>query len=111
MYPVPGHPPAWRSRLVLFLMFVAFATPALRAVWLQLWPRGLDLADADGAVLPDVIVAVMIDEPPAGGHYGGTVAAPVFAAVVQDTLRALNVAPDAPVDDIIVPLEAVDEEP
>jgi cell division protein FtsI (penicillin-binding protein 3) len=60
---------------------------------------------------PRVIVAVMIDEPSAGGHYGGTVAAPVFAAVVQDTLRALNVAPDAPVDDIIVPLEAVDEEP
>ena len=60
---------------------------------------------------PRVIVAVMIDEPSAGGHYGGTVAAPVFAAVVQDTLRALNVAPDAPVDDIIVPIEAVDEEP
>jgi hypothetical protein len=35
----------------------------------------------------------------------------VFAAVVQDTLRALNVAPDALVDDIIVPLEAADEEP
>lgn len=62
------------------------------------------------ASAPRVIVAVMIDEPSAGGHYGGTVAAPVFAAVAQDTLRALNVAPDAPVSDIIAPLEATDEE-
>jgi len=62
------------------------------------------------ASAPRVIVAVMIDEPSAGGHYGGTVAAPVFAAVAQDTLRALNVAPDAPVGDIIAPLEATDEE-
>lgn len=62
------------------------------------------------ASAPRVIVAVMIDEPSAGGHYGGTVAAPVFAAVAQDTLRALNVAPDAPVNDILAPLEAGDEE-
>jgi cell division protein FtsI (penicillin-binding protein 3) len=43
---------------------------------------------------PRVIVAVMIDEPSAGKHYGGEVAAPVFSDVVQQTLRTLNVAPD-----------------
>ncbi|MCA1856373.1 penicillin-binding protein 2 [Massilia oculi] len=52
---------------------------------------------------PRIIVAVMVDEPTAGGHYGGLVAAPVFAAVTQDVLRALNVHPDAPVGDIIAP--------
>jgi cell division protein FtsI (penicillin-binding protein 3) len=31
---------------------------------------------------PRLIVAVMIDEPSAGKHYGGDVAAPVFAAVM-----------------------------
>jgi cell division protein FtsI (penicillin-binding protein 3) len=59
---------------------------------------------------PRVIVAVMIDEPTVGGHFGGTVAAPVFAAVTQDTLRALNVAPDAPVTDIITSAGTAEDE-
>ncbi len=45
---------------------------------------------------PRLVVAVMIDEPSAGQHYGGAVAAPVFSKVVEGTLRALGVAPDAP---------------
>jgi len=46
---------------------------------------------------PRLIVAVMLDEPTAGGHFGGDVAGPVFAAVTGQTLRAMNIAPDAPV--------------
>lgn len=53
---------------------------------------------------PRIVVAVMVDEPGAGGHYGGRVAAPVFANVTRDVMRLLNVAPDAPVDDIIEPV-------
>jgi cell division protein FtsI (penicillin-binding protein 3) len=45
---------------------------------------------------PRLIIAVMIDEPRAGQHYGGAVAAPVFAAVMASSLRTLGVAPDAP---------------
>ncbi len=45
---------------------------------------------------PRLIVAVMIDEPSAGQHYGGAVAAPVFAQITEGALRALGVAPDAP---------------
>jgi cell division protein FtsI (penicillin-binding protein 3) len=45
---------------------------------------------------PRLIVAVMIDEPSAGKHYGGAVAAPVFAAVMASSLRTLGIAPDAP---------------
>ncbi|HRP97145.1 MAG TPA: penicillin-binding protein 2 [Rhodocyclaceae bacterium] len=45
---------------------------------------------------PRLIVAVMIDEPSAGQHYGGAVAAPVFARITEGALRALGVAPDAP---------------
>jgi cell division protein FtsI (penicillin-binding protein 3) len=45
---------------------------------------------------PRLIVAVMIDEPSAGQHYGGTVAAPVFAQVMQGALRLLGVPHDAP---------------
>jgi len=58
---------------------------------------------------PRIIVAVMVDEPTEGGHFGGRVAAPVFAAVTQDTLQALNVAPDAPVTDIIAPIGEEEE--
>jgi cell division protein FtsI (penicillin-binding protein 3) len=43
---------------------------------------------------PRIVVAVMIDQPSLGGHFGGDVAAPVFSQVVQQTLRLLNVAPD-----------------
>jgi cell division protein FtsI (penicillin-binding protein 3) len=43
---------------------------------------------------PRIVVAVMIDQPSVGGHYGGDVAAPVFSSVVQQTLRLLNVPPD-----------------
>jgi cell division protein FtsI (penicillin-binding protein 3) len=43
---------------------------------------------------PRIVVAVMIDEPTSGGHYGGDVAAPVFSTIVSETLRALNIAPD-----------------
>lgn len=45
---------------------------------------------------PRLIVAVMIDEPSAGKHYGGDVAAPVFASVMSSSLRTLGIAPDAP---------------
>jgi cell division protein FtsI (penicillin-binding protein 3) len=45
---------------------------------------------------PRVIIAVMIDEPSAGEHYGGTVAAPIFARIASDTMRTLRVTPDIP---------------
>ncbi|MDR1709507.1 MAG: penicillin-binding protein 2 [Candidatus Accumulibacter sp.] len=45
---------------------------------------------------PRLVVAVMIDEP-AGAHYGGDVAGPVFSAVMGGSLRVLGVRPDAPV--------------
>lgn len=45
---------------------------------------------------PRLIVAVMIDEPSAGQHYGGDVAAPVFSSVMGNSLRTLGIAPDSP---------------
>jgi len=51
---------------------------------------------------PRVVVAVMIDEPTEGGFFGGVVAAPVFSATVQQTLRVLGVAPDVDVRPHIV---------
>ena len=50
---------------------------------------------------PRIVVAVSIDEPSAGGYYGGAVAAPVFSDIVSSTLRRLGVRPDAPVDSLV----------
>ena len=50
---------------------------------------------------PRLVMVVMIDEPSAGGYYGGVVAAPVFSKVMQEALRLLNVPPDDPVMPIV----------
>jgi cell division protein FtsI (penicillin-binding protein 3) len=56
---------------------------------------------------PRLIIAVMIDEPATGRHYGGQVAAPVFAQVMQGALRLMAVPHDAPLDPI--PADEADE--
>jgi cell division protein FtsI (penicillin-binding protein 3) len=57
---------------------------------------------------PRIVVAVMIDEPSAGRYFGGDVAAPVFSATVQQSLRMLGVQPDMNVKPQIV-VQAVEE--
>ncbi len=57
---------------------------------------------------PRVIVAVMIDEPSAGKHYGDDVAAPVFSELVQQALRMKGVRPDMSVKPQII-TQAVEE--
>ncbi|WP_338770876.1 penicillin-binding protein 2 [Massilia sp. METH4] len=52
---------------------------------------------------PRFVIAVMIDEPTQGGHYGGQVAAPTFAKVAENALRAMNVPPDSTVTEIVAP--------
>lgn len=44
---------------------------------------------------PRLIIAVVIDEPSEGGYYAGMVAAPVFAQIMENSLRKLGVPPDA----------------
>ena len=45
---------------------------------------------------PRLVVAVMIDEPTGGAHYGGDVAGPAFSQIMGGALRTLGVPPDAP---------------
>jgi len=51
---------------------------------------------------PRIVVAVSIDRPTAGSHFGGQVSGPVFSAIAGDTLRTLNVPPDMPVKQLVV---------
>lgn len=57
---------------------------------------------------PRLIMAVMIDDPSSGEYYGGTVAAPVFSAVMADALRMLAVPQDAPNDNVVIPGDVED---
>lgn len=51
---------------------------------------------------PRVVIAVMIDEPNAGEHYGGSVAAPVFSQVMEGALRILDVPFDQPWPNLVI---------
>ncbi|EGG93730.1 Cell division protein FtsI (Peptidoglycan synthetase) [gamma proteobacterium IMCC1989] len=44
---------------------------------------------------PKVIAVVVVNEPSRGQYYGGEVAAPVFATVVERSLQLLQVPPNA----------------
>jgi cell division protein FtsI (penicillin-binding protein 3) len=63
---------------------------------------------------PRLIIAVMIDEPNTANdqYYGGVVAAPVFSAVMGESLRILAVPQDSPNTNIVIPsdeAESVDD--
>jgi cell division protein FtsI (penicillin-binding protein 3) len=58
---------------------------------------------------PRFVIAVMIDEPTTREHYGGQVAAPTFAAVASNALRAMNVPPDSAITEIIIPTNNAQE--
>jgi len=45
---------------------------------------------------PRLVAAVIIDEPDEGEYHGGQVAAPIFASVMREATRILNIAPDYP---------------
>jgi len=64
--------------------------------------RALFIGFAPGKA-PKMIVAVMIDEPTAGKYYGGAIAAPVFSNVVGGALRIMNVQPDEPFNNTLLP--------
>jgi cell division protein FtsI (penicillin-binding protein 3) len=58
---------------------------------------------------PRFVIAVMIDDPSGPLHTGGSVAAPTFAALAANALRAENVPPDSTVTDIIIPEHPLEE--
>ncbi|MCS0588926.1 peptidoglycan D,D-transpeptidase FtsI family protein [Massilia norwichensis] len=58
---------------------------------------------------PRFVIAVMIDDPRGPFHTGGAVAAPTFAALAANALRAENVPPDSTVTDIIIPEHPIEE--
>jgi cell division protein FtsI (penicillin-binding protein 3) len=58
---------------------------------------------------PRFVIAVMVDDPKGAVHTGGGVAAPTFADLAANALRAVNVPPDSSVTDIIIPETPLEE--
>ena len=54
----------------------------------------IGMAPADN---PEIVVAVVMDEPRVGARDGGMVSAPVFHDIAQSILQEMNIARDAPV--------------
>lgn len=50
------------------------------------------------AARPEIVAVVVIDEPKSGEHFGGQVAAPIFAKVMHEAARILGLAPDLQLD-------------
>lgn len=53
---------------------------------------------------PKIAVLVVVDEP-RKKHYGGTVAAPAFKKIIQETLNYLNIVPENKIDTLTARLE------
>lgn len=51
---------------------------------------------------PRFVMVVMVDEPRGKAYYGGLVAAPVFAKVMENALRLFNVPPDDPTGSLLL---------
>jgi cell division protein FtsI (penicillin-binding protein 3) len=58
---------------------------------------------------PRFVIAVMIDDPSGPFHTGGAVAAPTFATLAANAMRAENIPPDSSVTDIIIPEHPLEE--
>ena len=58
---------------------------------------------------PRFVIAVMVDDPKGAVHTGGGVAAPTFADLAANALRADNIPPDSSVTDIIIPENPLEE--
>lgn len=50
------------------------------------------------AAHPELVAVVVIDEPKSGEHFGGKVAAPIFAKVMHEAARILGLTPDIQLD-------------
>jgi cell division protein FtsI (penicillin-binding protein 3) len=84
---IPGYRVSGKTGTAWKATAGGYSTDRYMAVWGGVAP----------ATEPRLAAVVVIDEPGAGLHMGGQVAAPVFSRIVGGALRLLAVAPDEPV--------------
>ncbi len=50
---------------------------------------------------PQVAILLLLDEPPAGNHMGGTIASPLAGKILDDVLRYMDMEPELPDEQIV----------
>jgi cell division protein FtsI (penicillin-binding protein 3) len=81
---VPGYRVAGKTGTVKKLGPQGYSEDRYQAIFVGMAP----------ASAPRLVLSILIDEPKGEAYYGGEVAAPVFAQIMDDALRLLNVPPD-----------------
>ncbi|MBS0380186.1 MAG: penicillin-binding protein 2 [Proteobacteria bacterium] len=87
---IPGYRVSGKTGTAWKATAGGYSTDRFMAVWGGVAP----------ATAPRLAAVVVIDEPSAGQHRGGEVAAPVFSRVVGGALRLMAVPPDQAVTEI-----------
>lgn len=90
---VPGYTVAGKTGTAYHWTAKGYDRRQYRASFVGIIPAGQ----------PRVIIAVSIDRPKRGSHFGGAVAGPPFVSIATDTMHLLNVAPDQPVNSDVTP--------
>ena len=80
---VPGYQVAGKTGTVKKLRGKTYSTDQYQAIFVGMAPLAA----------PRLALTVVIDEPRNGEYYGGRVAGPVFAEIMREALRLLNIAP------------------
>lgn len=81
---IPGYRVAGKTGTVHKLVDGGYADDRYLAVFAGMAP----------ASKPRLVLVIMIDEPSGKEHFGGQVAAPIFARVMRGALRMLDIPPD-----------------
>ena len=80
---IPVYPVAGKTGTVKKIRRGGYSEDRYRAIFVGLAP----LAQ------PRLALAIVIDEPDAGDYYGGRVAGPVFANIMREALRLMQIPP------------------
>ena len=83
---IPGYSVAGKTGTVHKSTVSGYAEDRYMSIFAGIIPAGQ----------PRLVAVVVIDEPKRGEHFGGRVAAPIFANVMREATRILNIAPDLP---------------
>lgn len=80
---IPGYPVAGKTGTVRKIRRGGYSEDRYRAIFVGLAPL----------TRPRLALAIIIDEPRAGDYYGGRVAGPVFARIMREALRLMQIPP------------------
>lgn len=93
---IPGYSVAGKTGTVHKVSREGYAEDRYRSLFAGMVP----------ATRPQLVAVVVIEDPRDGAYFGGDVAAPVFASVMREATRLMNLPPDRP-QELEIPVAAV----